>query len=128
MFMSCVAQEPWGGDGGLSWTCGVGSVVTGVMFGPVGLNIVCGPVVGALGVVLVGWIGGIGLLENMKGKSVEIKFDKPLILGKPPADKLLINSKIPKSWFTPTVVVQKDLSKPITIQSLPKNEKDHLLK
>ncbi|GKA66483.1 hypothetical protein Tco_0766291 [Tanacetum coccineum] len=31
-------------------------------------------------------------LENLKGKFVETKFDKPLILGKPPADKLLINS------------------------------------
>ncbi|GJT72581.1 hypothetical protein Tco_1031867 [Tanacetum coccineum] len=31
-------------------------------------------------------------LENLKGKSVKIKFDKPSILGKPPADKPLINS------------------------------------
>ncbi|GJT22105.1 hypothetical protein Tco_0892042 [Tanacetum coccineum] len=56
-------------------------------------------------------------LENLKGKSVETKFDKPSILGKPPADKLLINSQISKSWFTPKVVVQKDLSKPVTAQS-----------
>ncbi|GJY18925.1 hypothetical protein Tco_0390416 [Tanacetum coccineum] len=61
-------------------------------------------------------------LENLKGKSVETKFDKPLILGKPPADKLLINSQISKSWFTPKVVVQMDLLKPVTAQSLPKNE------
>ncbi|GJZ20364.1 hypothetical protein Tco_0556954, partial [Tanacetum coccineum] len=67
-------------------------------------------------------------LENLKGKSVEIKFDKPLILGKPPSDKLLINSQISKSWFTPKVVVQKDLLKPVTAQSLSKNEKDQLLK
>ncbi|GJW74051.1 hypothetical protein Tco_0133421 [Tanacetum coccineum] len=67
-------------------------------------------------------------LENLKGKSVETKFDKPLILGKPPSDKLLINSQISKSWFTPKVVVQKDLSKPVTAQSLSKNEKDQLLK
>ncbi|GJX86321.1 hypothetical protein Tco_0337095, partial [Tanacetum coccineum] len=65
-------------------------------------------------------------LENLKGKSVETKFDKPLILGKPPADKLLINSQISKSRFTPKVVVQKDLSKPDTLQSLPKNKKDQL--
>ncbi|GJU31898.1 hypothetical protein Tco_1175487 [Tanacetum coccineum] len=31
-------------------------------------------------------------LENLKGKSVETKFDKSSILGKPSADKLLINS------------------------------------
>ncbi|GKD99854.1 hypothetical protein Tco_1387838, partial [Tanacetum coccineum] len=67
-------------------------------------------------------------LENLKGKFVETKFDKPLILGKPPADKLLINSQISKLWFTPKVVVQKDLSKPVTAQSLPKNEKDQFLK
>ncbi|GJY56342.1 hypothetical protein Tco_0455457 [Tanacetum coccineum] len=67
-------------------------------------------------------------LENLKGKSVETKFDKSLILGKPPADKLLITSQLPKSWSTPKVVVQKDLSKPVTAQSLPKNEKDQLLK
>ncbi|GJY34689.1 hypothetical protein Tco_0419158 [Tanacetum coccineum] len=67
-------------------------------------------------------------LENLKGKSVETKFDKSLILGKPPADKLLINSQISKSWFSPKVVVQKGLSKPVTAQSLPKNEKDRLLK
>ncbi|GKA41661.1 hypothetical protein Tco_0734321, partial [Tanacetum coccineum] len=63
-------------------------------------------------------------LENLRGKSVETKFDKPLILGKPPANKLLINSQNSKSWFTPKVVVQKDLSKLVTTQSLPKNEKD----
>ncbi|GJZ72003.1 hypothetical protein Tco_0635854 [Tanacetum coccineum] len=67
-------------------------------------------------------------LENLKGKSMETKFDKPSILGKPPANKLLINSQISKSWFTPKVVVQKDLSKPVTAQSLPKNEKDQFLK
>ncbi|GJW28255.1 hypothetical protein Tco_0045130 [Tanacetum coccineum] len=60
-------------------------------------------------------------LENLKGKSVETKFDKPSILGKPHSYKLLINSQIIKSWFTPKVVVQKDLSKPVTAQ-------DHLLK
>ncbi|GJX67776.1 hypothetical protein Tco_0303503 [Tanacetum coccineum] len=42
-------------------------------------------------------------LENLKGKSVQTKFDKHSILGKPPADKLLINSQISKSWFTPKV-------------------------
>ncbi|GJX52826.1 hypothetical protein Tco_0281195 [Tanacetum coccineum] len=31
-------------------------------------------------------------LENLKGKSVETKFDKPSILGIPPSNKLLINS------------------------------------
>ncbi|GJW04328.1 hypothetical protein Tco_1563184 [Tanacetum coccineum] len=67
-------------------------------------------------------------LENLKGKSVETKFDKSSILGKPPADKLFVNSQISKSWFTPKVDVQKDLSKPVTAQSLPKNEKDRLLK
>ncbi|GKC56622.1 hypothetical protein Tco_1084220 [Tanacetum coccineum] len=36
-------------------------------------------------------------LENLRGKSVETKFDKPSILGKPPVDKLLINSQISKS-------------------------------
>ncbi|GJY46208.1 hypothetical protein Tco_0435271 [Tanacetum coccineum] len=55
-------------------------------------------------------------------------FDKHSILGKPPADKLLINSQISKSWFTPKVDVQKSLSKPFTAQSLPKTEKDQLLK
>ncbi|GJZ95538.1 hypothetical protein Tco_0667872 [Tanacetum coccineum] len=53
-------------------------------------------------------------LENLKGKSVETKFDKSSILGKPPSDKHLINSQISKSWFIPKIVVQKDLSKPIT--------------
>ncbi|GJV46977.1 hypothetical protein Tco_1437189 [Tanacetum coccineum] len=67
-------------------------------------------------------------LENLKGKSVKTKFDKHSILGKPPADKLLINSQISKSWFTPKVDMQKSLSKPVTPQSLPKNEKDQLLK
>ncbi|GKA80630.1 hypothetical protein Tco_0787322 [Tanacetum coccineum] len=67
-------------------------------------------------------------LDNLKGKSVETKFDKSSILGKPSADKLLINSQISKSWFTPKVDVQKDFSKPVTAQSLPKNEKDQLLK
>ncbi|GJS29080.1 hypothetical protein Tco_0489700 [Tanacetum coccineum] len=67
-------------------------------------------------------------LENLKGKSVETKFDKSSILGKPTADKLFVNSQISKTWFTPKVDVQKDLSKPVTAQSLPKNEKDRLLK
>ncbi|GJW44887.1 hypothetical protein Tco_0073686 [Tanacetum coccineum] len=67
-------------------------------------------------------------LENLKGKSVETKFDKPSILGKPPSDKLSINSQISKSWFTPKVAVKKNLSKPVTAQSLSKNEKDQLLK
>ncbi|GJV16455.1 hypothetical protein Tco_1361778 [Tanacetum coccineum] len=62
-------------------------------------------------------------LENLKGKCVETKFDKPSILGKPPADKLLINPQISKSWFTPKVNVQNDLSKPVTAQYLPKNKK-----
>ncbi|GKA81534.1 hypothetical protein Tco_0788226, partial [Tanacetum coccineum] len=66
-------------------------------------------------------------LENLKGKSVETKFDKPSILEKPPADRLLITSQLLKSWFTPKVVVQKDLSKSVTTQSLSKNEKDQLL-
>ncbi|GKF80753.1 hypothetical protein Tco_0239355 [Tanacetum coccineum] len=48
-------------------------------------------------------------LENLKGKSMQTKFDKHSILGKPPADKLLINSQISKSWFTPKVDVQKML-------------------
>ncbi|GJS82586.1 hypothetical protein Tco_0749127 [Tanacetum coccineum] len=65
-------------------------------------------------------------LENLKGKSVKTKFDKSSILGKPPADKLLITSQLSKSWSTPKIVVQKDLSKPVTAQSLPKNEKDQL--
>nr|GEZ20165.1 SKP1/ASK-interacting protein 16 [Tanacetum cinerariifolium] len=67
-------------------------------------------------------------LENLKGKSVETKFDKSLILGKPPPEKLLITSQLSNSWFTPNIVVQKDLSKPVTVQSLLKNEKDQLLK
>ncbi|GJX47149.1 hypothetical protein Tco_0272339 [Tanacetum coccineum] len=66
--------------------------------------------------------------ENLKGKSVKTKFGKSSILGKPPAEKLLIKSQLSKSWFTPKIVVQKDLSKPVTAQSLPKNEKDQLLK
>ncbi|GJT12145.1 putative reverse transcriptase domain-containing protein, partial [Tanacetum coccineum] len=49
-------------------------------------------------------------LENLKGKSVQTKFDKHSILGKPSVD------------------VQKSLSKPVTAQSLPKDEKDQLLK
>ncbi|GJU42839.1 hypothetical protein Tco_1195796 [Tanacetum coccineum] len=67
-------------------------------------------------------------LENLKGKSAEIKFDKPSILGKSPADKVLINSQLSKSWFIPKIVMQKDLSKPITAQYLSKNEKDQFLK
>ncbi|GKA89188.1 hypothetical protein Tco_0811000 [Tanacetum coccineum] len=67
-------------------------------------------------------------LENLKGKSVETKFDKPSILRKSPADKLLTNSKISKSWFVNKVVMQKDLSKPVTAQTLPKSEKDKLFK
>nr|GEW70879.1 hypothetical protein [Tanacetum cinerariifolium] len=53
-------------------------------------------------------------LENMKGKSVKTKFGKSSILGKPPAEKLLITSQLSKSWFTSKVVVQKDLLKPVT--------------
>ncbi|GJX12997.1 hypothetical protein Tco_0204755 [Tanacetum coccineum] len=68
------------------------------------------------------------LERQLARKSVQTKFDKHSILGKPPADKLLINSQISKSWFTPKVDVQKSLSKPVTTQSLPKNEKDQLLK
>ncbi|GKA49059.1 hypothetical protein Tco_0742017 [Tanacetum coccineum] len=67
-------------------------------------------------------------LENLKGESVQTKFYKHSTLGKPPADKLLINSQISKSWFTPKVDVQKSLSKPVTVQFLPKDEKDQLLK
>ncbi|GJW07028.1 hypothetical protein Tco_1569451 [Tanacetum coccineum] len=67
-------------------------------------------------------------LKNLKGKSVETNFDKPSILGKPHADKSLINSQILKSWFVPKVVVQKDLSKLVIKQSLPRNEKYQLLK
>ncbi|GJU11470.1 hypothetical protein Tco_1133866 [Tanacetum coccineum] len=67
-------------------------------------------------------------LENLKGKYVETKNNTPSILGKPPADKLLINSQLSKSWFTPKIVMQKDLSKPATAQYLPKNEKDQFLK
>ncbi|GJU39498.1 hypothetical protein Tco_1192455 [Tanacetum coccineum] len=67
-------------------------------------------------------------LENMKGKSVKTKFDEPSILGKPPADKLLINSQISKSRFVPKVFVQKDLSKPVTAQTVPKNERDQFLR
>ncbi|GJY34643.1 outer membrane protein porin [Tanacetum coccineum] len=67
-------------------------------------------------------------LENLIGKFVKTKFVKHLILGKAPADKFLINSQISKSWFTPKVDMQKSLSKPVTAQSLPKNEKDQLLK
>nr|GEU88861.1 retrovirus-related Pol polyprotein from transposon TNT 1-94 [Tanacetum cinerariifolium] len=37
-------------------------------------------------------------LENLKGKSVETKFIKPSTLRKSPADKLLINSQLSKSW------------------------------
>ncbi|GJU90933.1 RNA-directed DNA polymerase, eukaryota [Tanacetum coccineum] len=62
---------------------------------------------------------------------VNIRLHKQLkvfLEGKPPADKLLINSQISKSWFSPKVDVQKSLSKPVTTQSLPKNEKDQLLK
>ncbi|GJX69390.1 hypothetical protein Tco_0305117 [Tanacetum coccineum] len=67
-------------------------------------------------------------LENLKGKSVKTMFDKSSILGKSPADKLLITSQLSKSWSTSKVVVQKGLSKPVTTQSLPRNEKDQLLK
>ncbi|GJU50742.1 hypothetical protein Tco_1220297 [Tanacetum coccineum] len=70
----------------------------------------------------------INQLENLIGKSVETKFDKSSIFGKQPSDKDLINSQISKSWFIPKIVVQKDLSKPVTAQSLPKNEKYQFLK
>nr|GEX17954.1 hypothetical protein [Tanacetum cinerariifolium] len=53
-------------------------------------------------------------LENLKGKSMETKFDKSLILGKPSAEKLLITSQLSNSWFTPNILVQKDFSKPVT--------------
>ncbi|GJX54744.1 hypothetical protein Tco_0283113 [Tanacetum coccineum] len=68
------------------------------------------------------------LERQLARKFVKTKFDKHSILGKPPADKLLINSQISKSWFTPKVDMQKSLSKPVTAQSLPKNEKDQFLK
>ncbi|GKC24917.1 hypothetical protein Tco_1027067 [Tanacetum coccineum] len=71
---------------------------------------------------------GVTQWKILKGKSVQTKFDKHSILGKPPVDKLLINSQISKSWFTPKVDVQKSLSKPVTAQFLPKDEKDQLLK
>ncbi|GKD69970.1 hypothetical protein Tco_1324060, partial [Tanacetum coccineum] len=67
-------------------------------------------------------------VETNQCDEVKVKFDKSLILGKPPSDKHLINSQISKSWFIPKIVVQKDLSKPVTAQSLPKNEKDQFLK
>nr|GEU80980.1 outer membrane protein porin [Tanacetum cinerariifolium] len=67
-------------------------------------------------------------LENLKKRFVKTKFGKSSILGKPPAEKLLITSQLSKSWFTSKIVVQKDLSKLVTAQSLPKNEKDQLLK
>ncbi|GJZ63344.1 hypothetical protein Tco_0619765 [Tanacetum coccineum] len=70
-------------------------------------------------------------LEKMKvvlKRQLARKFDKHSILGKPPPDKLLINSQISKLWFTPKVDMQKSLSKAVTAQSLPKNEKDQLLK
>ncbi|GJR92930.1 hypothetical protein Tco_0265104 [Tanacetum coccineum] len=66
--------------------------------------------------------------KEIRAAEDQTKFDKDSILGKPPADKLLINSQISKSWFTPKVDMQKSLSKPVTAQSLPKNEKDQLLK
>nr|GEU55254.1 NBS-containing resistance-like protein [Tanacetum cinerariifolium] len=47
---------------------------------------------------------------------------------KPPAEKLLITSQLSNSLFTPNIVVKNDLLKPVTTQSLPKNEKDQLLK
>ncbi|GJT28083.1 hypothetical protein Tco_0908358 [Tanacetum coccineum] len=68
------------------------------------------------------------LKRQLARKSVETKFDKSSILGKPPSDKHLINSQISKSWFIPKIVVQKDFSKPVTAQSLPKNEMDQFLK
>ncbi|GJS13267.1 hypothetical protein Tco_0407739 [Tanacetum coccineum] len=49
-------------------------------------------------------------LENLKGESVQTKFDKSSILGKAPD------------------FMQKGLSKPVTAQSLPKTKKDQLLK
>nr|GEV58355.1 outer membrane protein porin [Tanacetum cinerariifolium] len=67
-------------------------------------------------------------LENMKGKSVKTKFGKSSILEKPPAEKLLITSQLLKSWFNSKIVMKKDFSKSITAQSMPKNEKDQLLK
>ncbi|GJY30840.1 hypothetical protein Tco_0414335 [Tanacetum coccineum] len=67
-------------------------------------------------------------LENLKRKYVKTKFDKSSILGEPPAGKLWIASQLSKSWFTPKIVKQKNLSKLVTTQSLPKNEKDQLLK
>ncbi|GJS30836.1 hypothetical protein Tco_0491456 [Tanacetum coccineum] len=71
------------------------------------------------------------LFESVQRKERQCKSkfgEVNLILGKPSADTLLINSQISKSWFTPKVDVQKSLSKPVTAQSLPKNEKDQLLK
>ncbi|GJV32822.1 hypothetical protein Tco_1393222 [Tanacetum coccineum] len=38
------------------------------------------------------------------------------------------NQKISKTWSTPKLDIQKSLSKPVTAQSVPKNEKDQLLK
>ncbi|GKD96250.1 hypothetical protein Tco_1380147 [Tanacetum coccineum] len=52
-------------------------------------------------------------LENLKGKSMETKFDKPSILGKSHADKLLITSQLSKSWCTPKIAGRKDLSNPV---------------
>ncbi|GJR77936.1 hypothetical protein Tco_0090301 [Tanacetum coccineum] len=70
------------------------------------------------------------VMINLKSHRGLVKknFDKSSILGKPPSDKHLINSQISKSWFIPKIVVQKDFSKPVTAQSLPKNEMDQFLK
>nr|GEZ77411.1 hypothetical protein [Tanacetum cinerariifolium] len=81
------------------------------------------------------------LIEKMKGKSVDTKFEKssvirqpnafksqrPLVLGKPTT---FLNSFVRKDFSMSTSVTQthvsNDFSKPVTAQTLPKNKKSIL--
>nr|GEU85853.1 hypothetical protein [Tanacetum cinerariifolium] len=72
------------------------------------------------------------LIEKMKGKSVDTKFKKPSILGKPPLQPIRNRpvvrqptaykfewSQMPRHRFTSQVGVSHDLTKPVTPHSWP---------
>ncbi|GJR86791.1 reverse transcriptase domain-containing protein [Tanacetum coccineum] len=80
-------------------------------------------------------------LRKLKGNSVDIKFAKPSILGKPVLQPLRNQSvlrqpnafkyerpKISKPWFASQVDVKKYMSKPVTQHYLPKERESALTK
>nr|GEU58364.1 hypothetical protein [Tanacetum cinerariifolium] len=81
------------------------------------------------------------IIEKMKGKSVDTKFEKPSILGKPPLqpirNKPVVRqptkykskrSQLQRHWFASQVGVSHDLTKPVTPHSWPQLRKSSFAK